>query len=200
MATAHRTALVLAGSVLGLGLIAGGAYWAGSTTTPETEQPSPPQSTSTRPHSSSPAPPEAAPPQPDPSTLPGTTPEAAAVAWLDATNTRSWRDPTPTAWTDRAEPHVTGQAADDVRQARTGNAGPDWQRLVHDRCEQRVTGVASVIPPEAPRTDDVVYVQVHGQIVQECATGEPMEPQPLASTVETRRGPDGTWAVSARLF
>lgn len=189
-----RSLAVATGAVVLTGAVAATAYWAGSTTAPA---PAPPSTTA----ATTPANPAPPPPEVDmPPSTPAATPEAAAIAWLTTTNTLSWRDSGPDAWVTRAEPYLTGDALQAAQHARSGSPSADWARMTSDRCIQRVIDVDGVIPPEAPRTDTVVYVQVSGTIVQECATGAPLPPQPTAATLEITRSAVGTWQVSAQLF
>jgi hypothetical protein len=72
---------------------------------------------------------------------------------------------------------------------------------VHDQCTVTAREVGGVIPAEAPRAPDSVYVQVSGTVVTECAAGAPpIPPEPVAATVEVRRVADGRWVVQRRLF
>lgn len=190
-----RALATAAGAVVLTGVVAATAYWAGTTSAPQGA----PSATSS--NATPEVPPAQTPPPPDaaPST-PAATPEAAGLAWLTTTNTLSWRDPAPEAWVARAEPYLTGDALRAAAEARNGGAGPDWDRMTSDRCTQRVIDTGSVIPPEAPRSDTVVYVQVSGTVVQQCATGTPLPPQPIAATLELARSTEGTWRVSSQLF
>lgn len=190
-----RSLLTALGAVALTGVVAVGAYWAGTHSASHGEPgngttPPPTPSTSSPPPGEDDMPPS----------IPAATPESAAIGWLVATNTLSWRDPTPTAWVDRVSPYVTGPAQHDAEQARGGQPGADWNRLLAHQCVQRVHEPGGVIPPEAPRTEQTAYVQVSGTAAWECAAGSPPPPQPLAATLEVVHFPDGTWRVSKHLF
>lgn len=127
------------------------------------------------------------------------TPEAAALAWLDAAHTLAWTDPGPDAWIDRTLPVLTGQARVEAQAARGGSGGSDWQTLRSGHCDQKVTASGSIIPPEAPRTSDTAWVQLEGTLATRCATGN-VPPSDLAATVLVERGDDGLWRVAERMF
>jgi hypothetical protein len=128
-------------------------------------------------------------------------PVATAIAWLRAYRGLQWRDPSPSSWVDRVRPYVGDDLAAQDEQARQGTAGPSWTTFVHDQCTATAREVGGVIPAEAPRAPDSVYVQVSGTVVTECAAGTPpVAPEPVAATVEVRRVADGRWVVQRRLF
>ncbi|MCA1835577.1 MAG: hypothetical protein LC721_04270 [Actinobacteria bacterium] len=128
-------------------------------------------------------------------------PVAAATAWLLAYRGIAWTDRSPSSWVDRVRPYVSSDLAAEYEQARQGNAGTNWATFVHDRCTATAHDVDGVVPPEAPRALDSVYVLVSGTVVTECAAGAPTAPtEPVAATVEVRRMPDGRWIVNRRLF
>jgi hypothetical protein len=128
-------------------------------------------------------------------------PVAVATAWLRAYRGMAWTDRSPSSWVDRVRPYVSGDFAAEYEQARQGNAGMTWASFVHDQCTATARDVEGVIPPEAPRAPDSVYVQVSGTVVTECAAGTPpTPPEAAAATVEVRRMPDGRWVVNRRVF
>ena len=128
-------------------------------------------------------------------------PVAAATAWLRAYRGISWMDPAPGSWVDRVRPYVGSDLAAEYEQARQGNAGTTWASFVHNKCTATARDVDGVIPPEAPRAPDSVYVQVSGTVITECAAGQPTAPpEPVAATVEVRQMPDNRWIVNRRLF
>ena len=67
---------------------------------------------------------------------------------------------------------------------------------------RRNTHASGVIPPEAPRTDSVVNVQVAGWLTTTCrqggAAGRP--PQDLAATLTLLRTSSGVWLVDRQLY
>ena len=109
-------------------------------------------------------------------------PVASAVAWLQATRSVSYADGSPSGWVARARPVVTDRLAADYERLRDGNGGADWPDFVAAGCVGVVTDASGVIPPEAPRTDSVVNVQLVGRLTTTCrhggAAGRP--PQNLA--------------------
>ncbi|WP_226351771.1 hypothetical protein [Pseudonocardia sp. ICBG601] len=115
-----------------------------------------------------------------------------AQRWLIATRTVSYTDPDPLAWTDRAAPLLTGPAARaNTRLAAHGTrTGGGWPQLVADRCSVTVSGLAAVIPPEAPRSSDRVAVQVSGTVHTRCTEphGPRVPPEPVAATLTLTRG------------
>lgn len=127
-------------------------------------------------------------------------PVAAATAWLGAYRELQWTDPSPSSWVDRVRPYVGDDLAAEYDRTRQGTAGPEWTTFVHNKCTATVRDVGGVIPPEAPRAPDSVYVQVSGTVVTECASGVPTPAEPVAATVEVRRMADGHWVVQRRLF
>lgn len=128
-------------------------------------------------------------------------PVAAATAWLRAYRQIAWTDRSPSSWVDRVRPYVSTELAAEDEQARQGSAGTSWASFVHDQCTATARDVDGVIPPEAPRAPDSVYVQVSGTVVTACAAGAPpTPPEPVAATVEVRRMPGNRWVVNRRLF
>ncbi|MGH3673147.1 MAG: hypothetical protein ACRDSH_21395, partial [Pseudonocardiaceae bacterium] len=114
---------------------------------------------------------------------------------------QGWTDPSPSSWVDRVRPYIGNELAAEYDRAHQGSVGPSWSTFVHDKCTATVHDVGGVIPDEAPRAPDSVYVQVSGTVVTECAAGTPPMPtEPVAATVEVRRGTGGHWVVNRRLF
>jgi hypothetical protein len=130
----------------------------------------------------------------------GRDPVATATAWLRAYRQVSWTDPTPGSWVDRVRPYIGTELAADYDRDRQGSVGAEWGTFVAGKCTATVRDVGGVIPPEAPRAPDSVYAQVSGTVVTQCATGTPPPAEPVAATVEVRRGVDGRWVVQRRLF
>lgn len=130
----------------------------------------------------------------------GRDPVATATAWLRAYRAISWTDPAPGSWVDRVRPYIGSDLAADYERDRQGSVGAEWAPFVAQKCTSTVRDVGGVIPPEAPRAPDSVYAQVSGTVVTQCATGTPPPDEPVAATVEVRRGADGRWVVQRRLF
>jgi hypothetical protein len=130
----------------------------------------------------------------------GRDPVATATAWLRAYRAISWTDPAPSSWVDRVRPYIGTELAADYERDRAGSVGAGWAPFVAGKCTSTVRDVGGVIPPEAPRAPDSVYAQVSGTVVTQCATGTPPPDEPVAATVEVRRGADGRWVVQRRLF
>jgi hypothetical protein len=101
---------------------------------------------------------------------------------------------------DRVRPYVGNDLAAEYERSRAGSVGPSWTTFVADKCTATVRDAAGVIPDEAPRVPDSVYVQVAGTVVTECAAGAPPPNEPVAATVEVRRVTPGRWVVQRRLF
>ena len=130
----------------------------------------------------------------------GRDPVATATAWLRAYRAVSWTDPAPGSWVDRVRPYIGTELAADYERDRQGSVGAERAAFVAQKCASTVRDVGGVIPPEAPRAPDSVYAQVSGTVVTQCATGTPPPDEPVAATVEVRRGVDGRWVVQRRLF
>ncbi len=115
-----------------------------------------------------------------------------AQRWLIATRSISHTDPDPLAWTARAAPLLTGPAAraNDHLVTHGARTGGGWPQLVADRCSVTVSGLAAVIPPEAPRSSDRVAVQVSGTVHTRCTEphGPRTPPEPVAATLTLTRG------------
>ena len=131
-----------------------------------------------------------------------TDPVASAVAWLQAARSVSYADGSPSGWVDRARPVVTDNLAADYERRRDGNAGADWPDFVAAGCVSVVIDASGVIPPEAPRTDSVVNVQVVGRLITNCRHGGAAgrAPQDLAATLTLLRIASGTWLVDRQLY
>ena len=129
-------------------------------------------------------------------------PVASAVAWLQATRSVSYADGSPSGWVARARPVVTDRLAADYQRRRDGNAGADWPDFVAAGCVSVVTDASGVIPPEAPRTDSVVNVQVVGRLTTTCRQGGAAgrEPQDLAATLTLLRTSSGVWLVDRQPY
>jgi hypothetical protein len=143
----------------------------------------------------------AAPPASPVGSAAGRDPVAVATAWLRAYRGMAWTDRSPSSWVDRVRPYISSDLAAEYDQARQGTAGTTWASFVHDQCTATARDVDGLIPPEAPRAPDSVYVQVSGTVVSQCATAAPpMPPEAVAASVEVRRMPDGRWVVNRRVF
>ena len=131
----------------------------------------------------------------------GGDPVAVATAWLHAYRGMAWTDRSPSSWVDRVRPYISSDLAAEYEQARQGTAGPTWASFVHDQCTATARDVDGVIPAEAPRAPESVYVQVSGTVITQCAPGAlSTPPEAVAATVEVRRMPDGRWVVNRRVF
>ena len=185
-----RSVAVVVSAVVAVGVIAA-AYLLGAH---DTDHRAGAASTSEIPRS-------AAPPTSPGDSAAGRDPVAVATAWLRAYRGMAWTDRSPSSWVDRVRPYISRDLAAEYDQARQGTAGPTWASFVHDQCTATARDVDGVIPPEAPRAPDSVYVQVSGTVVTQCAPGgPPAPPEPVAATVEVRRMPEGRWVVNRRVF
>lgn len=162
-----------------------------------------------------PGPPAAAPPPPraEPSRSPEQPPRADALAptgdpvetaelWLQGYRSAAYTDPAATSWYDRTLPLLTEPLKTEENQPGQGTPGAAWDEFVADRCSSEVRDLGGVIPPEAPRTEAIINVQVAGVVHTECARRDAITPpdEPIAATLELRRTPDNTWQVSRRLY
>ena len=131
-----------------------------------------------------------------------TDPVASAMAWLGATRSVSYTDGSPSRWVDRARPVVTDRLAAEYELLRDGNVGADWPDFIAARCVGAVTDASGVIPPEAPRTDSVVNVQVVGRLTTTCRQGGAAgrTPRDLAATLTVLRTSSGVWLVDRQLY
>ena len=131
-----------------------------------------------------------------------TDPVASAVAWLQATRSVSYADGFPSDWVARARPVVTDHLAADYERRRDGNPGADWPDFVAAGCVSAVADASGVIPPEAPRTDSVVNVQVVGRLTTTCRQGGAAgrTPRDLAATLTLLRTSSGVWLVDRQLY
>jgi hypothetical protein len=132
---------------------------------------------------------------------PSTDSRASAIAWLRGYRSQSWTDPAAWSWTTRVSPVVTGELAAQYRAVRGAGGGAEWSGYVAGRCVTSITGPAAVIPEEAPRTADEVYVEVSGDAVTRCAVGQPPSGpgDRVSATLElTRVGQ--YWLVTRRIY
>jgi hypothetical protein len=128
-------------------------------------------------------------------------PVDSAVAWLGATRSISFADGSASGWVDRAGPVVTDRLAADYERRRDGTAGADWPDFVAAGCVSVVTDASGVIPPEAPRTDSMVNVQVVGRLATTCRRGGAGHPaQDLAVTLTLLRTSSRVWLVDRQLY
>lgn len=153
-------------------------------------------------HSAEKAPSAGAAPQPGrpAAATPGTDPERAAEEWLRAYRTVIYTDPTPTAWTDRVRPAITGDMAQQIRGLSDASGGAEWVDFVAQRCQSSARDIGAIVPAEAPRSPTSAFVQVSADVVTTCAGNTPDQVEPVAATVEVQRGRDGLWRVAKRLF
>lgn len=124
--------------------------------------------------------------------------EELAAAWLVAYRTSSYTSQAD-AWIDRTAPYVTDALRQQNLQLRDGGRGPGvvWQDFFDRRCIARVADAVAVIPPEAPRTDDTVHVQVAGTLRTSCTTGTDPPDEALAVTLTAVRT-DAGWRIASR--
>jgi hypothetical protein len=129
-------------------------------------------------------------------------PTQSAVAWLRGYRSVSYADPAPTSWIARVSPVVAGELAAEYTGYRDGTAGPQWTSFTTQRCVSSVPSASAVIPAEAPRTAEEVYVQVEGDVTSACDIGEAPggDSEHAAATLELRHDPDGRWRVERRIF
>ncbi|WP_143510614.1 hypothetical protein [Pseudonocardia sp. Ae717_Ps2] len=137
-----------------------------------------------------------------PHAVPDRDPLTTARRWLKASRSVNFTDPRPVTWTERVAPVLTGAAAqDNTATAQAPATGAGWEQLVANRCSTTVSEIGAVIPPEAPRTDRQVYVQVTGAVRTGCeGDGLVAPPEHAAATLALAFGPDGLWRVSERLY
>lgn len=133
------------------------------------------------------------------STASSGTPQGAAVAWLTALRTASFRD-SPSAWVERITPYVTPALAASYRQiaAKGTGGGAEWTAFVHDRCVSVVINAAGVIPAEAPATPAAAHVQVSATLTTVCHTGTRASEFIAATVLATKQ--HNRWAVTRREF
>lgn len=124
--------------------------------------------------------------------------EKLSMDWLVAYRTATYTGPAD-AWIDRTAPYVTPQLAEQNNQLRDGGRGPGiaWQDFTQRRCTARVLDPAAVIPPEAPRTPDIVRVQAAGLLRTSCAAGTDPPDEALAVTLTAVRTSTG-WRITSR--
>jgi hypothetical protein len=129
-------------------------------------------------------------------------PQVSARAWLSGYRAVSFADPTPGAWVARVSPVVSPQMAGQYRADGAAGGGDTWTRFVAQRCVTAVTGADAVIPAEAPRSPDEVFVQVSGTVTTQCAVGDAPggNTESVAALLELRRDGDQRWRVQARQF
>ena len=142
---------------------------------------------------------QGAPPPVVVSTASSGTPQGAAVAWLTALRTASFRD-SPIAWVERITPFVTpGLAASYRKIAASGTGGgAEWTAFVHDRCVSVLVDAAGVIPAEAPVTAAAAHVQVSATLTTVCRTGSRASEFIAATVLATKQ--HNRWAVAKREF
>ncbi len=173
-----------AGAAAAVGLLAGGLYLVWTPQPPVAPTPSPPAPSG---------------PRYEPSDDPATT----ARLWLEISRSIAYSDPSATTWTERLAPLLTGPAADENGTiSAKGATGAGWEWMTRSRCTSRVTDIDAVIPPEAPRSDQLVYVQVTGSVRTACLDEDapPTPPESASATLELHRGPDRQWRVANRLY
>ncbi|WP_226358499.1 hypothetical protein [Pseudonocardia sp. ICBG601] len=132
-----------------------------------------------------------------------TDPLVSARLWLEASRTISYTDPGPLTWTERVAPLVTGAVAQaNAALTHDDASGAGWGQLIQGRCAVKVSDIDAIIPREAPRTDQQVYIQVVGTVRTSChaAGAPPIPPERVAATVAVQHGTDGAWRVTEQLF
>lgn len=177
-----------AGAGTAVGVLVVGLYTA--TSTPEHE-------------GAPPSAPGAGPPTTVGAAVPDKDPLLTARRWLEGTRAISYQDPDPLVWTQRVAPLLSGSAATENTAAGQSSAsGAGWNRMVQDQCSTSVSEVDAVIPPEAPRSDQQVFVQVAGTIRTGCTAPDavPIPPERAAATLGLVVGSDGLWRVDQRLY
>jgi hypothetical protein len=124
--------------------------------------------------------------------------EELAAAWLVAYRTASFTGAAD-AWIDHTAPYVTDDLRQQNDQLRRNGRGPGvaWHDFADHLCTARVIGVAAVIPPEAPRTDDTVHIQTAGTLRTTCANGTEPPDEALAVTLTAVRT-DAGWRIASR--
>lgn len=132
---------------------------------------------------------------------PDVDPVTSARAWLRSYFSVSYTDPTPTSWLDRVEPVLTDELAQTYRRSHEdGSAGYTWSEFVASRCTSFVVEDAGTVPPEAPRTDAEVYVQVVGTLDTRCPADEARNgSESVAATLALIRERSGVWRVDQRV-
>lgn len=140
------------------------------------------------------------------SAMPSTTttriadPVAVATEWLISTRTVNWKDGDPSAWVSRTRPYVTDALAKQYEDTKAGSAGAGWQTFVQRQCVSSVSHAGGVIPPEAPRTDTAVSVQVTGTVNTKCDAGNPDTPkESVAATLSVIKS-GGEWLVNQQIY
>lgn len=128
------------------------------------------------------------------------TPQGAAVAWLTALRTASFRD-TSTAWVQKVAPYVTPALAASYRKvtANGKGGGADWTTFVQQQCVSVVVNAAGIIPAEAPTSAVSAHVQVSATLTTACRAGNPATREFIAATVLVTNQ-HGRWAVAKREF
>lgn len=129
-----------------------------------------------------------------PTTTSATTATAAAGGWAIAANSSSYRDPTPGAWTARAQPYVIGAEAAAERTQRSGSGGSTWTQIVRGRCAMSLRDLTVAINHDAPASPIVKAVHVSATTTLSCATGTVQLSPFAAQLVLTRTG--ARWHVA----
>jgi hypothetical protein len=187
--------LTVAGLAAVLTAMGGGSAGSGGTGwTAQTAAPAPPPDQ----HSA----PDRAPDRTSTVAAAGTDAQASAKAWLQATQSVSYADPVPSAWIDRARPVVTARLATEYDRYRNSGRGAAWPGFVDDQCVTTATDIDSTIPPEAPRSDTIVSVQLAARLVTVCQRGDPAAhpAEDFAATLTLVRGRDRLWRVDQQIY
>jgi len=74
-----------------------------------------------------------------------------------------------------------------------------WQDFVDRRCVAVVRDATAVIPPEAPRTPDLVHVLAAGVLATDCVAGGDPPAEALGVTL-TAIHTDAGWRITSRDF
>jgi hypothetical protein len=128
------------------------------------------------------------------------TPQGAAVAWLTALRTASFRD-SSSAWVQKVAPYVTPALAASYRKiaANGKGGGADWVMFVQNGCVSVLVDAAGIIPAEAPVSTAAAHVQVSATLKTVCRTGTRASSEFIAATVLVTHQ-HGRWAVAKREF
>lgn len=122
------------------------------------------------------------------------TPLSAARAWAIAANSSSYLDPSPGAWTARAQALVTGAEAAAEQRQRTGGGGSTWTQIQTAKCVTTVQQLAATVPSDAPSGPDRRVVYLTAVTTLRCATGQVQLSQFAAQLLLARI--HGRWLVA----
>ncbi len=128
------------------------------------------------------------------------TPQGAAVAWLTALRTASFRD-SASGWVNKITPYVTPALNASYQRIAAGGkgGGADWAVFVAHKCVSAVVNAAGVVPAEAPATATAAHVQVSATLATVCRAGTTTSTEFIAATVLVTKQ-HSRWAVARREF